>query len=145
MSICRLQLFVNPSYPPNNDIIDASNPLQTSSFLFVSIGLLCAIFAPCGFAQDKFELKPILYSESTPTDEVQQLADLLASKPDALEWTEEHGYLESVLKTLKIPVSSQSTRLFQNQSPGQQDHAADAARGLLQRQHLRRLGAKTVT
>lgn len=58
-------------------------------------------------AQDKFEQEPIRYSTTKPTDLVQQLADDLTSGAQSLEWNEEHGYLDSVLEKLKIPVSSQ--------------------------------------
>ena len=78
------------------------------SLLFLLTAVAVASLSSAAFSQDKFEQKPILYSESTPTDKVQQLADLLAANPDALKWTKEHGYLESILKTLKIPISSQS-------------------------------------
>jgi len=76
--------------------------------VFMLVALAFGICPSLICAQDKFENEPILYSKTTPTDEVQQLADLLAVNSDALEWTPEHGYLVAILKALKIPVSSQT-------------------------------------
>lgn len=57
--------------------------------------------------QVKYEIEPINYSESTPTDLVAQLIQALDSGAEKLEWEPEHGYLKSLLKKLEIPVSSQ--------------------------------------
>ena len=60
-----------------------------------------------GFAQEKYEVEPILYSKSKPTDLVSQLIEQLDSKSDTLVWNQDNGYLASLLEKLKVPVSSQ--------------------------------------
>jgi hypothetical protein len=58
-------------------------------------------------AQDSFDLPPIRYSESKPTDPVSVLKRKLASGEVVLEHDEKYGVLPSLLKELKIPVESQ--------------------------------------
>jgi hypothetical protein len=79
---------------------------QCLAWVAISIGWLFWTGPLAG--QDKFERAPVFYSKTKPTDEVQQLADLLESDPDALNWTDTHGYLPAVLKRLEIPVWSQA-------------------------------------
>ena len=59
-------------------------------------------------AQEQYDLPPINYSESKPTDKVNDLIEKLIEKSETLDWEPEHGYLESLLKKLEIPVSSQA-------------------------------------
>lgn len=77
--------------------------------VIVSMILLVSMCLPGeSSGQEKFQKEPILYSTTKPTDPVQKLADLLTDGEEKLQWSEEHGYLVSILEKLKIPVSSQS-------------------------------------
>lgn len=58
-------------------------------------------------AQDSFDLPPIRYSESKPSDPVAVLERKLASGEVVLEHDEKYGVLPSLLKELKIPAESQ--------------------------------------
>lgn len=93
-------------------VIKSSVPFLFAGRIPTSVCLAMIVFVmviPPGLSrgQDKFEQKPILYSTTKPTDRVQQLADALASGNHSLEWNESNGYLDSILKELDVPVSSQ--------------------------------------
>ena len=74
--------------------------------------LCCTSFVVClpciAAAQLEFEREPVNYSESVPTDPVMRLAERLEAGKTTLEWDNEHGYLNSVLSALEVPVSSQT-------------------------------------
>ena len=50
---------------------------------------------------------PIYYSSQTPAGPVAQFAEKLANGEADLEFTSEHGYLQSLLENLNVPASSQ--------------------------------------
>ena len=72
--------------------------------------LICVpiLMASSAFGQLDFERAPINYSDSTPTDRVAQFAERLKDGRASLTWTNDHGYLQSLLKELNVPVSSQT-------------------------------------
>ena len=79
------------------------------------LGLLCCLlllafgaFSTRACAQLDFEQPPISYSESQPTDRVAGLLKKVESGALHLEWDEQHGYLRSLLKALKISTSTQT-------------------------------------
>lgn len=72
-------------------------------FLSISFVLVAAAVA-CG---EDFDRAPINYSSSTPENLVSRLQDRINRGQAKLEFTDDHGYLPSVLKELQIPVSSQ--------------------------------------
>jgi hypothetical protein len=59
-------------------------------------------------AEDAYDEPPINYTQSQPHDPVQQLKQRIASGQAKLEYSPEHGFLESVLRELKIPITSQT-------------------------------------
>ncbi|MEO2030654.1 MAG: hypothetical protein ABGZ35_01070 [Planctomycetaceae bacterium] len=59
------------------------------------------------FAQLDFERAPFNYTTATPTDSVTRLEESLNSGESTLEFSSAHGYLDSLLQQLNIPVSSQ--------------------------------------
>ena len=56
---------------------------------------------------DDFDRAPIRYSESKPANAITQLQKRIDSGEARLSFTDDHGYLPAVLKSLKIPISSQ--------------------------------------
>jgi hypothetical protein len=69
----------------------------------------CAIGSFFSSASDlpTYELPPINYSSSTPTDPVQKLKEKLDANAKQLSHETERGYLKAFLAELDIPVSSQ--------------------------------------
>jgi len=59
-------------------------------------------------AQVDFEAEPISYSSSTPTDAVHALKLAIEAGEAKLEWSEQHGWLPSVLARLEVPIDSQT-------------------------------------
>jgi hypothetical protein len=55
-----------------------------------------------------YEMAPINYSQATPHDPVSELTGSIEKGQSKLEASAERGYLESLLKSLKIPTSSQT-------------------------------------
>ena len=55
----------------------------------------------------EYDLEPVKYTESLPTDPVTLLGQKIASGEVKLEWDEKFGYLPAVLTALKVPRSSQ--------------------------------------
>jgi len=60
------------------------------------------------FGQLTFEREPIRYSKSKPNDAIAELSKQLESGNARLQWDQDHGYLKSLLKALRIPQSSQT-------------------------------------
>ena len=60
------------------------------------------------FAQMDFEHEPINYSKTKPTDRISKLVAKLDSGSIELKHDDAHGYLQSLLNHLEIPVSSQT-------------------------------------
>lgn len=58
-------------------------------------------------AADDFERAPINYSQATPDNAVSRLQQQLETGEASLKFDAERGYLDSILKALKIPTSSQ--------------------------------------
>src|SRR5262249_53968870 len=59
-------------------------------------------------AADDFEREPISYSKGTPDNAVSRLAARIAAGKATLKHDGDRGYLESLLKELNVPVSSQT-------------------------------------
>ncbi len=57
---------------------------------------------------DEFEKEPIRYSETNPDNIVSRLADRIAAKQTRLRHDGVNGYLADFLKSLDVPVSSQT-------------------------------------
>jgi len=77
---------------------------------FPLVGIWCLISFASGnsvLGQAKYEMAPINYSKSEPTDAVAEFAKKLADQSESLVWEDEHGYLKSLLEKLDVPVSSQ--------------------------------------
>jgi hypothetical protein len=72
--------------------------------LLLAIALLGAISTVRG---EDFDRAPINYSESTPNNLVSRLQERINRGDAKLEFTDDHGYLPSVLKEFKVPISSQ--------------------------------------
>ena len=71
--------------------------------------LALVVSANTSFAQsDFFEKKPVDYFDAQVDDRVTQLEKKLASGEVTLEFTEKHGYLESLLKEFDISTTSQA-------------------------------------
>ncbi len=66
------------------------------------------LFGSFAFGQAKYESDPINYSRAEPTDKVYSFSKKLADGTETLEWNEEHGYLNSLLQKLNVPVESQA-------------------------------------
>lgn len=58
--------------------------------------------------RDSFDGPPIHYMSAKVNDPVARLSDKLASGATHLSYGNEHGYLESILEALDVPVSSQT-------------------------------------
>jgi hypothetical protein len=59
-------------------------------------------------AEDAYDEPPISYTQSQPHDPVQQLKQRIKSGQAKLDYSPAHGFLESVLRDLKVPISSQT-------------------------------------
>ncbi len=69
---------------------------------------ICCSFAAAALAQtDDFEREPILYRTAPADNCVSALQQKLARGEVQLTWREDHGYLQSLLQLLQVPVSSQ--------------------------------------
>ena len=73
------------------------------SLLFLLILLKFSIAS----AQLDFEQEPILYSSTKTTDPVARLMEKIRSGDATLKWEPGHGYLQSLMKELNVPESSQ--------------------------------------
>ncbi|HTI51735.1 MAG TPA: hypothetical protein VL475_12310, partial [Planctomycetaceae bacterium] len=58
-------------------------------------------------AADDFERAPINYSQATPDNVVSRLEQQLEAGKVTLKYDGDRGYVESVLKALNVPISSQ--------------------------------------
>lgn len=66
-------------------------------------------FSLIGFsaAQDAINFKPILYWKTAPNDPIAKLQKKISNGTVQLRFNGSNGYLESVLKALKVPINSQ--------------------------------------
>lgn len=64
-------------------------------------------FVPVASAEDEFELPPISYSRTTPSNRVSRLQDRLDRGELMLKYDERTGYLPSLLQALETPADSQ--------------------------------------
>src|SRR6187551_2947159 len=71
---------------------------------------LAGIVLFCGVlrADDSFNQPPIQYSTTQPHDPVQRLRQRIAGAQAKLTYSPERGFLEALLRELKIPISSQT-------------------------------------
>lgn len=74
---------------------------------FSAIALAFAVMATIGLAADENERPPIEYSRSTPDNCVSKLQSRMESGELQLEYSDQLGYLPSLLKALDVPVESQ--------------------------------------
>ena len=72
----------------------------------VCFGLVCLV-SKSSLAQLAYEQPPIDYGSAVPTDAVAQLAHAIDSGRVELEYTQEHGWLPSLLEQLQISPQSQ--------------------------------------
>jgi hypothetical protein len=72
-----------------------------------AIALVFAVMATIGLAADENERPPIEYSRSTPDNCVSKLQSRMGSGEMQLEYSDQLGYLPSLLKALDVPVESQ--------------------------------------
>lgn len=75
--------------------------------LVVSAAVIGCSLGSVGYAQVSFEQPPIDYLKAQRDDVVVELQQRLAAGESQLEYRSDRGYLESVLKALEIPPSSQ--------------------------------------
>jgi hypothetical protein len=74
----------------------------------VVLGLLGALQVPAAVGQSSdIEKEPICYSDTRPNNAVSRLEERLAAGKTKLAYEEGRGYLQGVLRELKVPVSSQ--------------------------------------
>jgi hypothetical protein len=73
----------------------------------MAIGLSLAAGAAGAPQQSTYDAPPINYSKSRPSDRVADLDSRLAGGRARLSFDDAHGYLNSVLRELEIPISSQ--------------------------------------
>jgi hypothetical protein len=66
-----------------------------------------SLFAVSSSFAQEIENEPIKYSAATHRNAVSRLEERLASGSTKLEFDSKHGYLESLLKALEVPTSSQ--------------------------------------
>ena len=106
---CPRQDEIGPMTPEFN-----TNPYAWQPFLNRSLAqrVLCACAVLLGlncaaFAQLEFEQAPINYQTAPVSDPIAVLQQKLADGTATLEWDEEHGYLNAMLKALNVPESSQ--------------------------------------
>ena len=77
--------------------------------MFRSILVLTILLvARTSFGQLDHEQEPINYSSEKPTDPIARLATRLEAGEIKLEWEPRHGYLQSLMKHLDVPASSQT-------------------------------------
>ena len=70
------------------------------------LGML--FLAPFAMAQEEFEKEPIEYSISQPSNRIERLQERIDRGEAALDYAAGTGYLESLLRELEIPASSQT-------------------------------------
>ncbi|MFM9069513.1 MAG: hypothetical protein ACKOUR_19590 [Planctomycetota bacterium] len=86
--------------------------LSCTSLMGLTLGL-CAGLGSHGLKESTaradlpYEQEPINYSKATPTDPIARLQKQLDDGQQTLAYDDEHGYLKSVLKHLRISPSSQ--------------------------------------
>lgn len=86
----------------------ASRPCRRATVaLLLALPIGLASIAPPLMAVDGFELPPVAYSATRPTDAVAGLQARLDSGESRLVFEESTGYLRSVLDLLRVPLSSQ--------------------------------------
>lgn len=92
-----------------NDSHNAMNK-RTGKFLLISalaIGAFLPLFTAAG-RQDQLQDSPAIgYRRAVSQDAIARLQQRINSGEVKLEYSEKHGYLESVLKALNVPASSQ--------------------------------------
>jgi hypothetical protein len=76
--------------------------------LLLAAAVLPHLLAAGSAAEDQFDLPPIEYSDSTPTDTVAKLQAKIDGDQVRLEYDEKLGYLPAALKALAVPVESQT-------------------------------------
>lgn len=87
--------------------ISASRRLSRQHVMLVGVLALFALQTHC-LAQSNIESPPIEYSKTPDNNRVTDLTDKLKTGAATLEFDQKHGYLEALLKTLDIHVSSQT-------------------------------------
>jgi hypothetical protein len=81
--------------------------MSRESILLVVFVCLARATAPVPATAQQFEQEPIRYSRSQPVNRVSRLLDHVTSGEKKLAYDKEHGYLESLLAQLEVPISSQ--------------------------------------
>lgn len=71
------------------------------------VGLVLLAAATPALAGDEFDKEPIRYSAGTPDNVVSRLQQKLVAGTAKLDAHEERGYLDSLLRALDVPASSQ--------------------------------------
>lgn len=99
-SVPRTQHFV----PPTQYSEPRRSVLSTRYSVLACVVLLLQF--PAARAAD-FDLPPINYSKSVPENPISKLQAVLDKGNRRLDFTDDHGYLASLLKELNVPLSSQ--------------------------------------
>jgi hypothetical protein len=81
--------------------LSTMKPLVVAAFLLLTAAVVAR-------GQDAFDQPPISYSSAVAHDPVERLKKRLAGGEIKLEYSPKRGYLESILKLLDIPASSQT-------------------------------------
>lgn len=82
--------------------------MKSTASIFVFIWIVGFSCVQTVLAELEFEREPINYSKSEPSDVVHDLVNRMTNGKTTLEWDNDHGYLKSLLKLLKVPVDSQT-------------------------------------
>lgn len=81
-------------------------PIYNSKVVAISF-LSLTLFARVGQGQLNFEGPPLNYHRASPTDAMSKLIEEIESGKTSLSYSEEHGWLPSLMKHLNVPVESQ--------------------------------------
>jgi hypothetical protein len=80
---------------------------ESAAFLIAAC-LISVLAAYPVSAQDSFEQEPISYSDAEPDDALSRLAAKVEAGDVQLEYAEPRGYLDTLLRELHVPASSQT-------------------------------------
>ena len=112
-------------------------------FALLRIFCLLVLVAGMGsvaWGQLEFDREPILYSKTEANDPIAKLQRRIDAGETKLQYDEKLGYLEAVLKELKVPATS-DVGFLEDQLSAPADYSARTPGSLLRRRCLRGLRA----